>query len=271
MSDLTTAAAVIGSALAVGKPVVETGCRLIESLLGEPCKVAGNLLADQVYAWQWKNRVTTFSRAKQIMDESGIPPGVLPKGFLLPALDACGNVEETELQEMWAQLIASSVAEPKHQHPSFIRILAQLSRNEAVMMSGAVRFFRNEGSSERHQCEPLWSWLTQNIPNATELRQSETDFSGRLLFSLGLGSFGDLSRMFEHMIKLPRGSVTVHSVVPMPEDVSPYPASEEQRVHVILVEHVFSPTAELGKVFLDACLPKNTGVTSAVTPQSPTS
>lgn len=50
MTDATTAVAVIGTALTVGKPIVETGCRLLESLLGKPCKVAGDLLADEMYA-----------------------------------------------------------------------------------------------------------------------------------------------------------------------------------------------------------------------------
>ncbi|MBU0718301.1 MAG: hypothetical protein KJ749_08640 [Planctomycetes bacterium] len=53
MPNITNTGAALGNALvALGKPVVETGCRLLEDLRGEPCKVAGEMLADQVYHWQ---------------------------------------------------------------------------------------------------------------------------------------------------------------------------------------------------------------------------
>jgi hypothetical protein len=41
---------------ALGRPV-ETACNLIESLLGQPFKIAGDALSDQVRLWQWKNRL----------------------------------------------------------------------------------------------------------------------------------------------------------------------------------------------------------------------
>jgi len=82
MSELTTAATIIGGALTVAKPIVETGCKLVESLLGEPCKVAGSMLADQVYAWQWTNRINIAHRAQQIMDKTGSLPRFCPLAFL---------------------------------------------------------------------------------------------------------------------------------------------------------------------------------------------
>lgn len=121
--------------LDLAKPLIDTGCKLIESLLGEPCKVAGNLLADQVYVWQWKNRVRSFARAKAIIDERHIPERVLPPGFLLPLLEAAGNIEEPSLQELWAQLLASGIANDEHLHPSFSIVLSQISVRDAHLLT----------------------------------------------------------------------------------------------------------------------------------------
>ena len=57
MSDLVAAAAALSGAFAVAKPVAETASKLAETLLGEPFRVAGDLLADQAYAWQVHNRI----------------------------------------------------------------------------------------------------------------------------------------------------------------------------------------------------------------------
>lgn len=253
MTDATTAVAVIGTALTVGKPIVETGCRLLESLLGKPCKVAGDLLADEMYAWQWENRLRILNRTKQKLDEGNVPPRVLPKGFLLPLLDSCGNTEEAELQEMWAQLLTSSVASPEHQHPAFIRILAQLSRNEAALMVSTDRPFVISGSPEKYQHEQLWSWLTQNIPDALEMQQSEVDFANEVVGSLGLGGLIADAR-FHYPIHHTGVSISVWTSAPMAKDFLPYPgASEERQVKCAVTEFWFDPSL-LGEAFLDACV-----------------
>jgi hypothetical protein len=149
MSEMTTAAVIIGGAISVAKPVVETGCKLIESLLGEPCKIAGGMMADQIYCWQWENRVRAAHRAKELMDADRLAPKVLPPGFLIPLLEAAGNVDDPELQEMWARLLASAVASEKNQHPAFIHVLRELSRDEAVILNARTprRFIMNEGKT----------------------------------------------------------------------------------------------------------------------------
>lgn len=50
----------------LGRPV-DTACKLIEALLGEPFRIAGDALADHVRMWQWKNRLRIVERAGEIM------------------------------------------------------------------------------------------------------------------------------------------------------------------------------------------------------------
>jgi hypothetical protein len=135
MSDPITrlGEAVKSSAEAV-KPLMETGAKLLESLLGEPCKVSGQLLSDQIYWWQWRNRIRIGARAKQIMETRRIATKVVPSGFLLPLLDASGNVEQAELQELWANLIASAVEDSESAHPAFIETLKRMSIADARLL-----------------------------------------------------------------------------------------------------------------------------------------
>jgi hypothetical protein len=106
MSDLTSAATILGTALGVAKPAVETACTLLENLLGEPAKVAGGMLADQVHWWQWRNRVRILHLAKQRLDERGVEAKVLPPGFL------------------WAELLANAVSDESYRQARFCRVLA---------------------------------------------------------------------------------------------------------------------------------------------------
>jgi hypothetical protein len=110
---------------------MKSGADLIETLLGKPCKVAGNLLADQIYVWQWTNRARAFARAREIIEKEKIPARVLPAGFLMPVLDEVGNVDSPELQELWARLIVSGLKDARHQHPAFAETLRRMSGEDA--------------------------------------------------------------------------------------------------------------------------------------------
>jgi len=113
---------------------VETGCNLIRDLLGEPCRIAGNMLADQIYAWQWQNRIRIAVRASEIIEQQQIARRVLPPGFLLPLLEAAGNVEDPDLQHLWASLLASAVGDDSSQHPLYIATLRGMDGADARLL-----------------------------------------------------------------------------------------------------------------------------------------
>lgn len=113
----------VGDVLQPLKPVVDVSARLLESLLGEPMKVAGGMLADQIYIWQLANRVRIVHKAKKMLEERKVDPRILPKGFLLPLLQAAGDAEEPSLQELWARLLANGVENARSCHPGFVDAL----------------------------------------------------------------------------------------------------------------------------------------------------
>lgn len=155
------AAALLAGAIDVAKPVVETGCRLIEDLLGEPFEVAGGMLADQVYAWRWTNRIRIAAKAQRKLAEDGLTAKVLPAGFLMPLLEDAGNIEDPDLQELWANLLASGVHSESNCHPGFANILKQLKREEGLLLDLiAKRMFRFD---ETFDVDPVTRQLVRRL------------------------------------------------------------------------------------------------------------
>lgn len=59
----------------------------------------------------------------------------MSRGFLLPLLNAAGTTEDPDLQELWAQLLASAVSDEEFQQVAYIKILEQLSPAEARILN----------------------------------------------------------------------------------------------------------------------------------------
>lgn len=128
-----SAAAVLGQAMDVARPVIDKACGLIETMLGEPCKVAGSMLSDQVYWWQWKNRLRIARRAAEILEHEKLATEVVPPDFLVPVLDAVGEVEDESLSEMWARLLVSGMHDEAHRQAMHIEILRKMSGRDAIL------------------------------------------------------------------------------------------------------------------------------------------
>ncbi len=224
MTDIPTAAAILTGALAIGKPMVETGCSLIESLLGEPCKVAGNMLADQIYAYQWRNRIQIACKAQALMDQGSVGARVLPTGFLLSFLDKAGSAEDEELQDMWANLLASATADEKFVQTAYITTLTQLSRTEALILSTPCEVYELDVPDTAEERRLLEDWIRARNPAALIFPEDEFVFYRCHLNSL------DLATIEEHRIALnskfeqTSGSIGMRN--PRPDEVGKYYFSE---------------------------------------------
>ena len=131
MKDLAAVAAAAGAGFAVAKPVAEAASDLAQKLLGRPFTVAGDLLGDQIYYWQCVNRIRVLDRLRAKLEESEFPAKSLPPGFLVPALDAAGNVDDDDLRELWAKLLLNAIRDPDSRSPMFISVLRQMGPAEA--------------------------------------------------------------------------------------------------------------------------------------------
>jgi hypothetical protein len=186
-AQLATLAVMVSNATELTKPVVETGCDLISTLLKRPLEVAGNMLGDTLYARQTANRIRMFARTKELLGNSRVPPGVLPEGFLTPALDAAGNVADPEMRDVWARLMASAIESSMNAHPAFIVILSQLVPDQVRILGGGPLTVFDQGLNRIRALDAL----QRHYPNAVDKTDSQAEmlFLGMHLQSLGLGSF----------------------------------------------------------------------------------
>lgn len=167
MYESQTALADALGVLGIADHISADGCDLIESLLGQPLAVSCAMVADEVYAWQLRQRLAITSKAARILKEQGIAPRLLQKGFMLPFLDAAGNVDDPDLQPLWARLLASAVGCDYLQHPMLIETLRKMSRDDvdafrelAQPPAGSrVASFGSPGDDARSQRELAYARL----------------------------------------------------------------------------------------------------------------
>jgi len=118
---------------ALGRPV-DTACTLIEALLGEPFKIAGDALSDHVRMWQWENRLRIVDRANEIMSERKINQRVMNPDFFLPFVRDCGDISSELLQETWARLLAAAVESESNEHIAFVNTLRNLTATDVQVI-----------------------------------------------------------------------------------------------------------------------------------------
>lgn len=125
-------------------PVSQAAASLIEKLAGRPCEAAGGLLSDQIQYWRWSNRLRIHEKVDKRLKEGGIPAKELPPSFYFPLLEEAGNVDSDELQTLWANLLAKSVASSRVRKRSFVETLKRLSISEVKLLTaiaaGSLRF-----------------------------------------------------------------------------------------------------------------------------------
>ncbi|MFI4917896.1 MAG: DUF2806 domain-containing protein [Phycisphaerales bacterium JB060] len=135
MNDLAIVAGAMGAGFGAMKPMAEAAADLAKKLLGRPLLVAGDLLADEVYRIQCENRIRTLHKLKLKLEETGTPPEAMPPGFLVAAMEAIGNVDDEDLQHLWANLLKSAMTDPDKRSPMYLGVLRQLGTREAVWFS----------------------------------------------------------------------------------------------------------------------------------------
>lgn len=114
--------------------MAEAAGELATKLLGQPCEELGGLVADQIQHWRFCNRVRLLNKVEAKIKECNADPRVLPHGFFVPLLTEAGNVEEDELQDLWANLVAAAVQDDGACQRSYVETLKNLSVPEAKLL-----------------------------------------------------------------------------------------------------------------------------------------
>jgi hypothetical protein len=107
-----------------------------DKILSSPLEEIGGILSDTVGYWRLKNRVRLLLKAKKYLEENEIDPAKILPDVFVPLLEDGSNVENETLSNMFASLLASHLDSNKQEniHPSYTKVLSQLSPLDAVMM-----------------------------------------------------------------------------------------------------------------------------------------
>ena len=109
---------------------------LLKRLLGPAIDEAGLILQDKVRVYRLKNTLRALDRVRALLSEANIEPRQVPLRALLPLLDGVSLEDDEFLREKWARLLASAASSTDEYlaHPSFARILSEMSAREAKLL-----------------------------------------------------------------------------------------------------------------------------------------
>ncbi|HBE69146.1 MAG TPA: hypothetical protein DDW52_13430 [Planctomycetaceae bacterium] len=155
--------------LGIAKPIVETASNLLERLAGKPCEIAGEIVADQLYAWQCARRISIFNKASENLKRERIDPRTIAPGFLMPLLEAAGNIDDEELQKLWANLLVSAVESDSAQVSNYIETLRGITRVEAQLLTSIAMGEITKGYKLTLLREGDWSLKNPFEKGLTEL------------------------------------------------------------------------------------------------------
>ena len=117
----------------MSEPVKLLLSRLLESPIID---ISSEIIKDELTFYRWRRLVNMADRARKFLDSRGIEPNSyheVPIKTLLPIMELGSLEDDDTLQDKWAKLLASAVA-GETIHPSYTKILSEISKNEALML-----------------------------------------------------------------------------------------------------------------------------------------
>lgn len=115
--------------------------RALDDLFGPSFREVGEYLADKIRLHRYKSMRKILEKAKEISGEVALDPP--PVKFLAPFVEASSlEDEDSDLIDMWARLLVDSSRNFQSKHILFMRILKEISGQEANLLKEMVENFR---------------------------------------------------------------------------------------------------------------------------------
>jgi hypothetical protein len=112
---------------------------LLTDFLGPAAKSAGLLIDDYIRSLRLNRWTKLLADVKSNCEKAHVDPANLPPAILLPAMEAAKDVDDPDLQEMWARLLSNAAADANAQQPMFVDALKRLSGGDARVFDEFVR------------------------------------------------------------------------------------------------------------------------------------
>lgn len=168
----------LGSALQMAKGFAD-------AVLMKPFGELGGILSDTIGYWRLKNQVRLMVKAKEWLEEKKVDPAKVLPDIFVPILDEGSKVEDQQLSDMFASLLASHLDSKTQDrvHPSFPKVLSQLSPLDARSMVE----FRKLASDKQYRSLGLrGAVLTVNyLGELLEVSETSAYLSSLNLYRLG--------------------------------------------------------------------------------------
>lgn len=118
------------------RQLADEASRFLEKVVRPPLEELGELLADNVRYWRFKNQVNIILKAKSFLEQRGIQPKKIPLKTLAPLLEHSSWEEDPDMQTKWASLLANAVSSDYSYdiHSTYVEVLNQLSPLEACLL-----------------------------------------------------------------------------------------------------------------------------------------
>jgi len=196
--DIATSAAVIVGLRTIGKPAGELVKDFVGRIFAPVGDALGQAMAHPIVEWNKRRAATAeqlLSASAQILEDAGCEPQPVPPYILLPLLEKGSLVEDSDLQAIWSQLLASaaSAVPGLAVWPSFPQILSELSPQEAKLLSwiySGIQSRQDQGEFggtaylwlyyEQNKIErtPAWAVMEDNIIRLQLLRRTHPVLTG---------------------------------------------------------------------------------------------
>lgn len=107
---------------------------VIKRIAGPLADEIGESLALLARPYRIALSVKMFQKTQVMLKEAGLPAQPVPPRLFLPMLEAASIENDEDLHSKWSALLANAASSPDKVHPSFIKILKQLTPDDARLL-----------------------------------------------------------------------------------------------------------------------------------------
>ena len=118
------------------KELIEKAERLCTKLAGKAATETGELFADQIRYWRFKNQVSILGKAEAILTQSGLQARAVNLKLLVPLIEHASLEENEDAQLLWAHLLVNATQDQANVvlHRTCVDLLKTLSGIEAELL-----------------------------------------------------------------------------------------------------------------------------------------
>jgi hypothetical protein len=133
------------------KAALSQAREFLSRLLSPSVDEIGELLADEVRSFRFKNQIKILVKARNLLEKSNIGPSKVPVKTLAPLLEGGSLEEEESILDCWANLLANA-ANPAHEKSfdnAYIEVLKQLSPAQVLILDKLHGYYHKELERKR--------------------------------------------------------------------------------------------------------------------------